>query len=148
VIDEMEAWHVRAIQVKTSVNPSAKRLHTIILEMDAPLGGMWTQMIWGCGTPRCTIASLIGSHKITCTLQQVWNVSIMADRDLWNGTMSNQNFWQKKFGELPVFLLPNFSSVWCWCQNWLWRSISTWVICMHDKYLAMKTTKQKSVLVS
>jgi len=38
-IDEMEAWHARAIQVETSVNPSAKRLHTIISEMDAPLGG-------------------------------------------------------------------------------------------------------------
>jgi len=35
-IDKMEAWHARAIQVETSVNPSSKWLHTTILEMDAP----------------------------------------------------------------------------------------------------------------
>jgi len=27
---------------------------------------------------------------------------IMADHDLQNGTMSNQNFWQNNFGELPL----------------------------------------------
>jgi len=26
----------------------------------------------------------------------------MADHDSQNRTMSNQNFWQKKFGELPL----------------------------------------------
>jgi len=50
-IDEMEAWHARVIQVETSVNPSSKRLHTTILEMDAPLGGTRMQSIRGCGTP-------------------------------------------------------------------------------------------------
>jgi len=64
-INEMEA---RAIQVETSVNPSAKRLHTIISEMDA---GTQTQSIRGCGTPTRTIAPLIGSHTIACTLQNV-----------------------------------------------------------------------------
>jgi len=64
----MEAWHARTIQVETSVNP---RLHTTILEMDAPLGGTRMQSLQGCGTPRRTIAPLIGSHKITYTLQHV-----------------------------------------------------------------------------
>jgi len=54
--------------VDTSVNPSAKRLHTIISEMDAPLGETQMQSIRGCGTPRRTIAPLIGSHS---TLQHV-----------------------------------------------------------------------------
>jgi len=67
----MEAWHAHAIQVETSVNPSAKRLHTIIPEMVAPLGGTQMQSIRGCGTLRHTIAPLIGSQKITCTLQHV-----------------------------------------------------------------------------
>jgi len=68
----MEAWHACAIQVETSVNPSAKQLHTIILEIDAPLGGTRTQSIRGCGAPRRTIAPLIGSHS---TLRHIWNVS-------------------------------------------------------------------------
>jgi len=78
----MEAWHARAIQVDTSVNPSAKRLHTIISEVGAPLDETRTKSIRGCGTLRrtihrytnqglvylCTIAPLIGSHS---TLQHI-----------------------------------------------------------------------------
>jgi len=48
---------VRAVQVETSVNPSAKWLHITISEMDTPLGGTRTQLMLGCGTLRYTIAS-------------------------------------------------------------------------------------------
>jgi len=38
-ISDQRDGGVDAIQVETRVNPSAKRLHTTISEMDAPLGG-------------------------------------------------------------------------------------------------------------
>jgi len=119
---------MHVVQIETSVNPIVQCGCTSLFhaEMDAPLGGTRMQSIRGCGTLRHTIASLIGSNKIICTLCNTFEMfperhptNTMADCDSRNGTMSNQNFIGKKnFSELLLicqihqnFLLPKFSPI-------------------------------------
>jgi len=83
--------------------------------------GVWHTKTYNCPFNRIKQNNLHSATRLKRFQKEIPQTLafIMADCDSRNETMSNQTFWQKNFGELPLihqirqsFLPPKFSSVW------------------------------------